>query len=147
MANNATPVNVGVNFNGVSYDPNSGTWAGTPTWNVSPDPVNIPASKAGDTMTIRWSLNAAATPRPFTAAFATNGILFGTSWTGGAPSPSNSTTISVADTFSGLAANQEFEYSIAVILSGTVNGQNVQQVFTKDPDVINETGLLRHVAV
>lgn len=138
MANNSTPVNVNVNFNGVSYNPNNG-WSGTPTWNVR-TPVTVPPSKAGDTMTIQWNLNAAAVPNPFTAAFATNGIVFGTNWTGGPPSVPNSTTISVADTFNGLTANQDYEYTIAVVLRGNVNGNNVQQVFVLDPDVENQAG-------
>jgi hypothetical protein len=135
VANNSTPVNVNVNFNGVSYDPNNG-WSGSPTWNVR-TPVVIPPSKAGDTMTIQWNLNAAAVPSGFTAAFAANGIVFGNGWAGGPPSSPNSTTISVADTFNGLATNQDYEYTIGVILS---NGTNVQQAFTLDPDVENQAG-------
>jgi len=45
VAANSTPVNVNVNFNGVSYDPNNG-WSGTPTWNVNPNPVVVPPSQA-----------------------------------------------------------------------------------------------------
>ena len=138
MANNSTPINVNVNFRNVSYSPSTG-WSGTPTWNV-PTPVNVPPSKAGDSMSIRWNLNAAAVPAGFTAEFATNGILFGNGWTGGPPSSSNSTTISVNDTFNGLSSNQDFEYTIAVNLGGLVNGQYVQTTFSLDPDVENQSG-------
>jgi hypothetical protein len=135
VAANSTPVNVNVNFSGVSYDPNNG-WSGQPTWNVNPNPANIPPTKAGDTMTIQWNLNAAAVPRGFTASFAANGIAFGTNWRGASPSSPNSTTISVNDTFNGLVDNQDYEYMVSVILS---NG-TVTQSFTLDPDVINEAG-------
>jgi hypothetical protein len=139
MPANTTPVNVNVNFNGVTYSPD-GTWTGTPSWNVNPDPVNVPPSKAGDQMTIQWTLRASNLPSGFSAGFASNGILFGSSWTGGPPSVSNSTTISVADTFNNLPANQDYEYSIAIVLTGYINGQYVAQAFTYDPDVENQAG-------
>lgn len=139
MPANSTPVNVNVNFNGVTCSPD-GTWTGTPSWNVNPDPVNVPPSKPGNTMTIQWTLRASNMQSGLSAGFASNGILFGTSWTGGPPSVSNSTTISVADTFDNLSANQDFEYSIAIVLSGMVNGRYVAQAFTYDPDVENQAG-------
>lgn len=138
MANNATPISVNVNFHNVSYA--NGVWSGAPAWNV-PQNVNVPPSKAGDTMLLRFNLNAAAVPTGFTASFAnTNPILFDQNWTGGPPSSENSTTITVDDTFNGLSTNQEYEYSVSVTLGGMVGTQFVSQTWTLDPDVVNESG-------
>ena len=142
MANNVIPVNVNVNFGNVSYDPVKG-WSGWPVWNIQPSPARVNAARGGDTNTVQWNLNAAAVPNPFTASFAdAAAITFsGTpGWTGGNPVLVDSDTITASDTFSGLPSAQNYYYSIRVTLVGVVNGNQVTQWYTLDPDVQNESG-------
>ena len=140
MANNNIPINVNVNFNGVTYS--GGAWSGTPAWNINPSPAPVNPVKSGDTNTIQWNLHAAAVPNPFTASFTGNAIQFsGTpAWTGGAPITNSTISVSVTDTFNGLQSAVNYYYSITVTLSGVVNGNNVTQTFRLDPDVQNEAG-------
>jgi hypothetical protein len=139
--NHTIGINVSVNFHGVSYDPNSG-WSGTPNWNINPSPAPVNPVKSSDGNTVQWSLNAAAVPNPFSAAFAnSSAIAFsGTpAWTGGQPTGSGQ-TITATDNFNGLSSVQNYYYSITVTLTGVINGSTVTQPFTLDPDVQNEAG-------
>ena len=142
MANNNISIDVNVNFNDVSYDPVNG-WSGWPIWDIEPSPARVNPVRAGDTNTIRWNLNASAVVSPFTASFANaSAITFsGTpGWTGGNPVLVDSQHITASDTFSGLPSAQNYYYSITVTLSGMVNGTQVTQTYTLDPDVQNESG-------
>jgi len=135
-------VNVGVNFQGVSYDPITG-WSGTPTWNIHPSPAPVQPVKNDDGNGLEWDLNAAAVPHPFSASFATaSAIKFsGTpAWTGGPPMLRNATTVTATDDFNNLPSKLNYYYTITVTLSGVVNGVTVTQGFPLDPDVQNEAG-------
>jgi len=146
VANNNFPINVNVNFNGVSYNAATRTWTGQPSWTVTPNLQGVPPVKLGvNTNTITWNLNAAAVPQGFTAAFTSPAITFAASpaWTGGAPGNTNNTTCVASDNFNGLPANEVFEYTISVTLS---NG-SVTQAFTYDPDIENETGTVNVAAL
>lgn len=136
-----TPINVNVNFNGVTCV--NAVWSGTPTWNVNPSPANIPPSRAGNTTTLQFNLNASALPSGFTAAFASpNAIVFAANqnWPGGPPSSPNSTTVTMDDTFNNNATNVDYKYSINVTLSGNQGTAWLTHTFTLDPDVVNEAG-------
>ena len=139
------PINVNVNFNGVSYNASTGTWTGQPSWNVVPNVQGVTPIKAGtgDNI-ISWNLNAAAPPRGFTAAFPqTNAIAMQSGYPGTTPATTNSTTVTSTDNFNGLQANQIYEYVITVTLT---NG-TVSQDFTYDPDVVNEAGTVNVAAL
>jgi|KBSMisStandDraft_5_1062788.scaffolds.fasta_scaffold37479_2 hypothetical protein len=143
MPNNTIPVNVNINFNGVTYNAANGTWSGTPNWNPQPMTAPVRPVQSGSNNTVQWKLNAASVPNPFSAAFASaSAIAFsGTpAWTGGAPVLVDGQTITAADNFDNLPQTQTYYYSITVTLTGTVNGSPVTQPFTLDPDVQNEAG-------
>jgi hypothetical protein len=144
VANTNFPINVNVNFAGVTYS--NGSWYNSPTWTVNPSLQGVPPVKLGvNTNTLVWSLHAAAVPQGFTASFATPGIAFvGTPvWTGGTPQNLDSQTCAVADNFNGLAANETYEYNISVTLS---NG-TVSNTWVCDPDVQNESGTMNIAAL
>jgi hypothetical protein len=147
VPNPSFPINVNVNFHGVTYDASTGTWSGQPTWTVAPyvQPVTPIKAGTGDN-TVSWNLNAAAVPSGFTAMFPQNSpITFKPTpaWPGTTPVTTNNTTVQSTDNFNGLPANQICEYTIAVILTnGSVIG-----TFSYDPDVENEGGTVNVVAI
>jgi len=134
------PVNVVVNFNGVSYNPATQQWSGAPVFTVPP---SVPVS-SGDN-TIAWNLQPAAVPGGFAAQFnATNGIVFDPGWVGGTPTQPNLTTYEAADNFQMAPGSdpEYYEYSINVSLTSRGNSA-VTKSWSYDPDVENEP-VIRH---
>jgi hypothetical protein len=140
VPNPGFPINVNVNFNGVSYNAQTGAWTGDPSWTVTPYVQPVTPIKAGTGENIvTWTLHAAAVPRGFTAMFPQESpVTFKPTppWPGSTPVTTSNTTVQATDNFNGLPANQICEYTIAVIL---ING-TVMKRFLYDPDVENEGG-------
>jgi hypothetical protein len=135
----AVPVNVNVNFNGVSC--NNGVWSGTPSWNVAPPTVQVHPG----TNTINWNLNAQA-PSGYTAKYAPmnsndttkNPIYFPVSsnWTGGSPQRASDTLVTATDNFSSITQPTDYYYGVNVTLTQTSSGAS--NTFNYDPEVENE---------
>jgi hypothetical protein len=130
------PVSVSCDLTGTF---NNG-WTGTPpAWTFSPDPLQV---QNGHNKII-WTLTATNPPTGFTAAFTNpGGIVFKPSpaWTGTAPSTHGDGTIRADDNFHNLAANVTFGYTTSVTVTPPAGSSYSAQTFTYDPDVENEAG-------
>ena len=143
---NSVPINVVVNFRGITYDSATSTWTvpeGTPAWTV---PQNTPVP-AGDNL-IQWNLRPAqgTIPDGFVASFPSSGaIAFGSDWVGGPPTPVDADTYTATDIFSAPPQDEYYEYGITVTLTSTTDS-SIFRAFTYDPEVENEGANLTHVA-
>jgi hypothetical protein len=131
-APNGVPVNVTVNFQGISYNSATGQWtipANAPSWTVPP----TTAVPSGNNL-ITWTLHPAAVPSGFGAAFdGTTGIAFTSGWPGGTPTLQGNGTYQCTDDFTPGPNNRSYYYRITVNLT---NG-TVSKSFTLDPDIQN----------
>jgi hypothetical protein len=141
---NGVPIHVNVNFNGISYDPNTQQWtipANTPSWNV---PATVPVPPGNNVLT--WNLDATHVPTGFNAEFdPSTGIQFAAGWPGGAPYMVDEDTIQCTDDFTSAPNNPTYYYSITVNLvqtSGTVS-----KPFTLDPDIKNKGAGIMHTTI
>lgn len=125
-----------VNFNGVSYNASTGQWSGAPTWTVPP----TQQVQSGEN-TITWSLQAAAVPRGFNAAFTNGGIVFdpNDNWVGTTPVIASPTSVTCNDDFTIPAGDdpEDYEYSVFVSLT-SANDPSITNTWSYDPDVENE---------
>lgn len=126
-------VTVTADFSGVTVS--NGTFSGSPSWSVSPDPLEVHNGQNN----ITWTLAATNLPANGTAAFSpTSPIAFKASnsvtWAGSTPTRQTDGTVQASDNFTGLSSAVHFLYDINIIL--TV-GQ-YSQAYTKDPDIENE---------
>jgi len=144
---NSVPINVIVNFTGITYDSGTNTWTvptGKPKWTV-PHTTAVPA---GDN-DIQWNLQAVqgSVPSGFTAGFpTTGGIAFGSDWVGGPPTYVDADTYTATDNFTAPPQDESYDYSVTVTLTSTTDS-TITKSFVKDPEVENEGSSLVHAAV
>jgi hypothetical protein len=138
----SVPVNVIVNFNGVSYDPGSNRWSGQPGWTV-PQKTSV---HPGDN-DIVWTLRANNVPTGFQAQFASsNGVYFPSTsnWPGGPPTLQGNGTIVATDDYTGGAQPVDYYYGMNVVLQPVAGGNQTPGTFNFDPQVENEPGTISH---
>ena len=138
MANLA--VGVQADFTGVLYT--NGGWNKQPAWTFSPP--SLPAHNGNNKIT--WTLTSIAVPSDYSAAFqATNGIQFKPSppWPGSTPTRQPDGTVTANDNFQNQGATQTFGYTTAVVLTPNAGTNGASGTFSIDPDVVNESGVVK----
>lgn len=143
-------VGVNADFTGVLYT--NGNWTKQPAWRFSPPSLQAHNGNNKITWTLATlnSSNQNSVPAGYTAAFqSTNGIQFKPStppWPGSTPALQGDGTITANDNFQNQGAAQTFGYTTVVVLTPNPGTNGVVGTFTIDPDVQNESGVVKFLA-
>ena len=135
------PIDVQVNFSGISYDNQTGQWtipSSAPVWTVKDTEV------AHGKNILTWTLKPLNVPNGFSAQFDTDaGIVFKAKWPGGKPTASSTDgTVTCTDNFRKGHGDRTYSYSIFVDLVDSSG--RVLQPFKLDPDIKNKGANRKH---